>query len=175
MERLLSSIVYHGRDIDVVVTHVHLSYGLSPGGLSSALFNQYGDMRKGTESTLVQNFPYQFAPTPLSPAVDKELVDDNEDLYHAVYILVLSSLSVNGRMVCRQCHRRLRRPHDTYLIFDRYINQSTKGHERQRRSRAPTPGEQPLSHIKYLTYGKLKEQAGTHQMSVQPPARHSQS
>ena len=77
MEKLYARllVISQKRNIDLAGV---FEYELSP--VPSSLFDKYGDMRKGTKSTIIQK--YAVFSESLSEPVDLELIDGNESLYH---------------------------------------------------------------------------------------------
>ena len=111
-------------------------FELSP--VPSSLFGEFGDMRKGTKSFLLHKLA-TFASTPLSP-VDVQLVDDNETLHHTPWPK-FGTLGHFAEMFCLL----IPGPHDTYVIFDKYLPGSMKSHERLRRAGGTVPRHHTLS------------------------------
>ena len=110
--------------------HIDLSelfkYELSP--VPSSLFDEYGDMRKGSKAVLLNTLAV-FANDPLE-TVDAELFDGNEAIYHKLWP---KNVTVKG--FAEDFVNTFARNHDTYVIFDRYNEQSIKSHERRRRAK----------------------------------------
>ena len=80
-----------------------------------------------------------FAPTPLS-LVDAKLVDGNKDIFHTFWPKNSTMKHFVDSFV-----NQFTRPHDTYIIFDRYDDQSIKSHERQRRAKGNKSREYVLT------------------------------
>ena len=85
----------------------------------SSLFDEFGDMSKGTKAVIVNKLAV-FATTPL-PEVDLKLVDGNEALYHTPWPKV-GSVHVFAKLFCQWFHGSV----ETYVIFDKYVEGSVK-------------------------------------------------
>lgn len=90
-------------------------YELAP--VPSALFDDYGDMRKGTKSVLVQKLAV-FVNQPDS--VQVELMDGNEALYHTFW----PKSTTIQQFADSFCRSYSHRQHHTYVIFDKYDKNS---------------------------------------------------
>ena len=77
MEKLYARLLVISQSRDIHLSQL-FKHELSP--VPSALFNEYGDMRKGNKNTLVDNLAV--FPTMLLEPVDLEITDGNEAIYH---------------------------------------------------------------------------------------------
>lgn len=129
MEKLYGRllVISQKRDIDLAEL---FEYELAP--LPSSLFDEYGDMRKSTKAILVKKLAVSATAT-LGP-VDAELVDGNEAIYHKLW-----PKNVTVEQYANQFVKSFAESHDTYIIFDRYDENSVKAHERQRRAQGVSP------------------------------------
>lgn len=100
-----------------------LKHDLAP--LPLALFDDYGHMRKGNKSVLIKKLAVFYQP--ISP--DIVLIDGNALIYHVQW-------PVNGTVknFVQNFQKRIIQNRETYIIFDHYIDGSTKSHERERRA-----------------------------------------
>jgi len=98
------------------------SYELSP--VPASLFDEYGCMRKGDKSVLVQ----KIAAFTENHSTDVEVVDGNMLLHRIVWPKhgTVKSLAENFKAAAVK-------PHEVFIIFDKYISDSIKSHERERR------------------------------------------
>ena len=126
-------ILSQSRDIQLSDVFKH---ELSP--VPSALFDEYGDMRKGNKATLVHKLAV-FTTTPLDP-VDTELVDGNEAIYHTLWPRNTTLKTFACKFVTS-----FDKQHDTYIIFDQYYKYAIKSHERQRWAKGTTPKQYVLN------------------------------
>ena len=82
MEKLYARLLVISQNRDIHLQDL-FRFELAP--VPSALFDGYGDMRKGTKSTLVSKLTVTSSVgLPLEP-VDLEIVDGNEALYHVLW------------------------------------------------------------------------------------------
>ena len=112
--------------------HLQELFQFELSSVPSSLFDEFGDMRKGTKSILFHKLA-TFASTLLSP-VDVQLVDGNEALYHTPWPK-FGTLGHFAEMFCLLFPG----PHDTYVIFDKYLPGSIKSHERLRHAGGSSP------------------------------------
>ena len=105
-------------------------YELAP--VPASLFDEYGDMRKGTKSILVT----KLACDALSslPEVDLEIVDGNQALYHVSW----PKMGALQHFKETFCHS-FSKLHGAYVIFDKYVSGSIKSHDRRRHDGGSTP------------------------------------
>ena len=102
------------------------SFELAPHPLS--LFDEYGDIRKGSKATLVRK-PAQLK-TP-----DLSIVDGNAMVFHVIW-----PKSGTVQTYVNSFQQAVKRDHQVIVVFDRYRDNSIKSHERDRR----TPGVSKL-------------------------------
>lgn len=162
-EKLYARLLVISQSRDIQLSEV-FKHELSP--VPSALFDEYGDMRKGSKATLVQKLAV-FATSPLGP-VQVEIVDGNEAIYHTSWpknTTVKSFASIFLHPFQSQ--------HDTYIIFDQYMEHSVKSHERQRRTKGAKPTQYRINPNTVLPdrdvimkNGK-KKQSSSHRVLVQ--------
>ena len=80
MEQLYGRLLVISQSRDIQLSEV-FKYELAP--VPSSIFDEYGDMRKGSKAILVHKLAV-FATSPLGP-VDAQLVDGNEAIYHTLW------------------------------------------------------------------------------------------
>ena len=129
MENLYARLLIVSQKSNIKLSEV-FQHELSP--VPSALFDEYGDMRGGSKSILIQRLAV-FTTTPFVP-VDHELVDGNEAIYHTLWPSNTKLKTFAGKFV-----NSFSRSHNIYIIFDQYNKHSIKYHERQRRAKGATP------------------------------------
>jgi len=135
MEQLYGRLLVISQSRDIQLSEV-FKYELAP--VPSSIFDEYGDMRKGSKAILVHKLAV-FATSPLGP-VDAELVDGNEAIYHTLWPRNSTLKKFADNFVSS-----FERPHTTYIIFDRYGKHSIKSHERQRRAKGSKSDEYVLN------------------------------
>ena len=135
MEQLYGRLLVISQSRDIQLSDV-FKYELAP--VPSSIFDEYGDMRKGSKAVLVHKLAV-FATSPLGP-VDAELVDGNEAIYHTLWPRNSTLKKFADNFVSS-----FERPHTTYIIFDRYDKHSIKSHERQRRAKGSKSHEYVLN------------------------------
>ena len=125
MEKLYARllVISQKRNIDLAGV---FEYELSP--VPSSLFDEYGDMRKGTKSTIIQK--YAVFSESLSEPVDLELIDGNESLYHCQW-----PKKATMKVFVKNFVTMFNRPYEVIVVFDQYDEYSIKSHERQRRAK----------------------------------------
>ena len=94
----------------------------------ASIINEYGCLRKGNKSVLIQRLGI-LEPNP--PVPDVVLIDASQLIYHVVWP---SSRTV-ADLAAGMGHRLKCYNSQTFVIFDRYEQVSAKYHERQRRAR----------------------------------------
>ena len=99
--------------------------------MPSSLFDEYGDLRKGSKAVLMQKLSV-FTENELPPVV--QLVDGNEALYHTHWPKNTTLFNFAQGLVDT-----LVRPYETFVIFDCYKENAVKAHERQRRAKGIFP------------------------------------
>ena len=100
-------------------------YELSP--VPASIIDEYGCLRKGNKSVLVQRLEI-LEPNP--PVPDVVLIDASQLIYHVVW----PSSGTVADLAAGMGHRLKRYNTETFVIFDRYEQVSAKDHERQRRA-----------------------------------------
>src|SRR6218665_1327694 len=125
MEKLYGRLLVISQSRDLHLSDVFM-YELSP--VPAALFDEFGDMRKGNKAILIHKLAV-FSEVPFDP-VDAELVDGNEAIYHTLWPTNKPLMTFTNNFVGS-----FDRTHETYIIFDRYDQHSIKTHERQRRAK----------------------------------------
>ena len=103
-------------------------YELSP--VPFSLFDQYGDMLSGTNSTLIHRLA-QYIPNTDTPNL--VIVDGIELIYHVVWPQNGTVQTLCESMVSRVADVNI--VDDVYIVFDRYQTGSIKEHEWVRRSK----------------------------------------
>ena len=93
-----------------------LSYELAP--IPFSLFNEYGDMRKGSKSSLVSHLSVLKHST-IQPEV--EIIDGNAMLYHIPW-----PKNATEEQLAVNFSKSVSRSHEVYVIFDRYQEGSIK-------------------------------------------------
>jgi hypothetical protein len=101
------------------------AYELAP--LPSALFDEYGLMRKSSKSTLVSKSKL-FVVCEDDVPVDLQLVDGNELIYHTIWPKMGTTLAL-----CHSLTKAAEQNYPVYVIFDKYSVNSIKSQERERR------------------------------------------
>ena len=124
-EKLYARLLVISQNRDIQLSEV-FKHELTP--VPSALFDEYGDMRKGSKAVLTQKVAV-FSSTPLGQ-VDLEVIDGNEAIYHTSWQRNTIRKSFVDTFI-----KSYDRPHDTYIVFDRYDKHSIKSHERLRRAK----------------------------------------
>ena len=125
-EKLYARLLVVSQNRDIHLSEI-FKHELSP--VPSALFDEYGDMRKGSKAVLTQKVAV-FSSSPQHP-VDLELIDGNEAIYHTSWPKNATVKDFANTFV-----RSFDRPHDTYVVFDQYNKHSIKSQERLRRAKA---------------------------------------
>ena len=100
-------------------------YELSP--VPSSIIDEYGCLRKGNKSVIVQRLGVLEANPPVPDVV---LVDALQLIYHVVW----PSSGTVSDLAAGMGPRLKRYNTKTFVIFDRYEQVSAKDHERQRRA-----------------------------------------
>ena len=80
VKQLYGHLLVISKSRDIQLSEV-FKYKLAP--VLSSIFDEYGDMRKGSKAVLIHKFAV-FATSPLGP-VDAELVDGHEAIYHTLW------------------------------------------------------------------------------------------
>ena len=101
-------------------------FKLSP--VPSSLFDEYGDMRKGNKSVLCNKLAVKLQ-DPDVPDVDLILTDGNEAIYHAPWPKLGTVKTFTDNFLSTLSDQVL-----SYVIFDKYVSNSIKSHERSRRA-----------------------------------------
>ena len=104
----------------------------------SALFDEYGDMRTGNKAILADKLPASFVD---SVHPDVEIVDGNALIYHSIWPKGGTVQNLADNMVKRIGTTNYR----VLIVFDRYWENSTKSHERQRRVSSVAPYQLKLT------------------------------
>ena len=109
--------------------HMELSalFDFELGPVPASLIDEYGWLRKGNKSVIVQRLGV-LDPNPQPP--DVVLVDASQLIYHVVWPSAGTVADLAASMG-RRLHQHITQ---TYVIFDRYQQLSAKDHERQRRA-----------------------------------------
>ena len=98
------------------------SFELAPHPLS--LFDEYGDMRKGSRATLVSKLAV-LASSVKSP--DLSIVDGNAMVFHATW-----PKCGTVQPYVNSFRQAVKRDHQVIVVFDRYRDNSIKSHEQAR-------------------------------------------
>lgn len=110
------------------------SFELAP--VPSSLFDRFGDMRKGNKAKLVE----QLEVTMEHPCMaDVDVIDGNETLYQINW-----PKTGTVAQFCVNFETRVKSDHDVYVVFDHYISDSVKSHERERRADGMVPPKHTL-------------------------------
>ena len=93
MEKLYARLLIMSQKRDVELSDL-FEYELAP--VPTALFDDYGDMRKGSKSVLVSKLAITYKEPP--PTVDVQLIDGNEAIYHTLWPKKCNDVYVRQRI-----------------------------------------------------------------------------
>ncbi len=129
MEKLYARLLVISQNREIELSDL-FKFELAP--MPPALFDEFGDMRKGSKSVLVNKLAVLAEVQ--QPMVDALLVDGNEAIYHTVWPRSSTVLEFGRSLV-----EPFAATQDTFVIFDCYNEVSIKSHERQRRAKGIVP------------------------------------
>ena len=123
MEKLYGRmlVVSQQRHIDLCLV---FSFELAPHPLS--LFDEYGDMRKGSKATLVSKLAV--LASSVEPP-DLSIVDGNAMVFHVIW-----PKSGTAQTYVNSFRQAVKRDHKVIAVFDRYRDNLIKSHERDLRT-----------------------------------------
>lgn len=123
MEKLYGRLLVLSQKRDITLENL-LSFELSP--VPPSLFDEYGSLRKGTKSIMLHKLAV-WCENRHVPEVD--IIDGNEMLYHITWPKV-------GKVknLLQNFTRAAEKQYSVIVVFDRYMEQSIKTHERTRRT-----------------------------------------
>ncbi len=123
MEKLYGRLLVLSQKRDVSLESM-LCFELAP--LPPAIFDDYGSMRKGTKSPFLHKLAVW---TDEASAPDVQVIDGNEILYQISWPKTGTVRHLHHNFI-----RAVAKDHRVIVVFDRYIEGSTKTHERLRRT-----------------------------------------
>ena len=122
MEVIYARIIVIGQRRNVSMSEV-FSYEMGP--MPFSLFDEYGDMRKSNKSVITDILAVH---TSESQFPEVMVVDGGALFYHVTWPQGGTVQALADSVV-----KKMNGDHDVYIVFDRYIKDSLKSHERERR------------------------------------------